>query len=69
MRLGAGQGGLTAHARLKMLDVPTLIIDRNDEVGDNWRKRYKQLVLHDPVWFDHLRTYTLYHRVSSAPLT
>jgi len=23
-------------------------------VGDNWRKRYKQLVLHDPVWYDHL---------------
>jgi cation diffusion facilitator CzcD-associated flavoprotein CzcO len=40
-----------------MLDVPALIIDRNDEVGDNWRKRYKQLVLHDPIWFDHLRTY------------
>ncbi|KAB5527989.1 dimethylaniline monooxygenase (N-oxide forming) [Coniochaeta sp. 2T2.1] len=52
--IGAGQAGLTAHARLKMLNVPTLIIDRNDEVGDNWRKRYKQLVLHDPVWFDHL---------------
>lgn len=37
-----------------MLGVLTLIIDRNEEVGDNWRKRYHQLVLHDPVWFDHL---------------
>ncbi|SJL00892.1 related to monooxygenase [Armillaria ostoyae] len=27
---------------------------KNDRVGDNWRKRYKSLVLHDPVWFDHL---------------
>lgn len=52
--IGAGQGGLTAHARLKMLNVPTLIIDSNDTVGDNWRKRYHQLVLHDPVWYDHL---------------
>lgn len=51
---GAGQAGLTAHARLKMLNVPTLIIDKNDTVGDNWRKRYHQLVLHDPVWYDHL---------------
>lgn len=51
---GAGQGGLTAHARLKMLNVPTLIIDKNDAVGDNWRKRYHQLVLHDPVWYDQL---------------
>jgi cation diffusion facilitator CzcD-associated flavoprotein CzcO len=52
--VGAGQGGLTAAARLKMLDVPTLIIDMNERVGDNWRNRYHQLVLHDPVWYDHL---------------
>lgn len=37
-----------------MLDVPALIIDRNDDIGDNWRKRYHQLVLHDPVWYDHM---------------
>lgn len=51
---GAGQAGLTAAARLKMLDVDTLIIDREEQVGDSWRRRYHQLVLHDPVWFDHL---------------
>ena len=22
--------------------------------GDSWRKRYKSLCLHDPVWYDHL---------------
>lgn len=37
-----------------MLNVPTLIVDSNEAVGDNWRKRYHQLVLHDPVWYDHL---------------
>ncbi|CAI6227813.1 unnamed protein product [Periconia digitata] len=52
--LGAGQGGLTTAARLKMLQVPALIIDTNARVGDNWRKRYRQLVLHDPVWYDHM---------------
>ncbi|KAJ4387398.1 hypothetical protein N0V93_007989 [Gnomoniopsis smithogilvyi] len=52
--IGAGQAGLSAHARLKMLNVPTLIVDANDSVGDNWRKRYHQLVLHDPIWYDHL---------------
>lgn len=52
--LGAGQGGLTVAARLKMLNVPALIVDQNERVGDNWRKRYRQLVLHDPVWYDHL---------------
>ncbi|KAI5923605.1 hypothetical protein F4810DRAFT_710349 [Camillea tinctor] len=52
--IGCGQGGLTAHARLKMLNVPTLAIDICEDIGDNWRKRYHQLVLHDPVWYDHL---------------
>jgi hypothetical protein len=51
---GAGQGGLTVGARLKMLNVDTLIIDHQDKIGDSWRNRYHQLVLHDPVWFDHL---------------
>lgn len=37
-----------------MLNVPALIIDANERVGDNWRKRYHQLVLHDPIWYDHL---------------
>ncbi|KAH6980625.1 flavin-binding monooxygenase-like protein [Ilyonectria sp. MPI-CAGE-AT-0026] len=52
--IGAGQGGLSSAARLKMLNVNTLVIDRNARVGDNWRQRYRQLILHDPVWFDHL---------------
>lgn len=37
-----------------MLDVDTLIIDQEDRIGDSWRRRYHQLVLHDPVWFDHM---------------
>ncbi|CEJ89591.1 hypothetical protein VHEMI05427 [[Torrubiella] hemipterigena] len=52
--VGAGQAGLTVAARLKMLNVPTLAIDKNERVGDSWRNRYHQLVLHDPVWYDHL---------------
>ncbi len=26
----------------------------NERPGDSWRKRYKSLCLHDPVWYDHL---------------
>ncbi|KAI5866482.1 FAD/NAD(P)-binding domain-containing protein [Durotheca rogersii] len=52
--IGCGQAGLSVHARLKMLNVATLAIDVSDEVGDAWRKRYHQLVLHDPVWYDHM---------------
>ncbi|KAJ4485257.1 hypothetical protein J3R30DRAFT_3730510 [Lentinula aciculospora] len=50
----AGQGGLAVAARLNMLDVPTLIVEMNPRVGDNWRNRYKALCLHDPVWYDQL---------------
>ncbi|GKT82387.1 flavin-binding monooxygenase-like protein [Colletotrichum tofieldiae] len=46
--VGAGQAGLTVAARLKMLNVNALVIDKNGRVGDSWRKRYYQLVLHDP---------------------
>ncbi|CAG8980227.1 hypothetical protein HYALB_00013399 [Hymenoscyphus albidus] len=52
--LGAGQAGLAIAARLKMLGVKTLVVDKMKRVGDNWRNRYASLVLHDPVWFDHL---------------
>ena len=36
-----------------MLGIPTLLVDRNLRIGDSWRNRYHQLVLHDPVWYDH----------------
>src|SRR5712691_11015379 len=52
--IGAGQNGLAIAARLHQLGVGTLVVDRNDRLGDNWRHRYDSLVLHDPVWFDHL---------------
>lgn len=37
-----------------MLGIKSLIVDREEQIGDNWRSRYHQLVLHDPVWYDHL---------------
>jgi putative flavoprotein involved in K+ transport len=52
--VGAGQGGLALGARLGRLGVDTLLVERNTRVGDNWRNRYHSLVLHDPVWYDHL---------------
>ena len=52
--IGGGQGGIMAAARLKQLGVPTIIVERNPKAGDSWRKRYRSLVLHDPVWYDHL---------------
>jgi len=52
--LGAGQGGLALAANLGLMGVDTLILERSGRVGDGWRKRYHSLVLHDPVWADHL---------------
>ena len=52
--VGGGQGGIALGARLRQLGVPTIIIERNERAGDSWRKRYKSLCLHDPVWYDHL---------------
>ncbi|AZO29529.1 NAD(P)/FAD-dependent oxidoreductase [Mesorhizobium sp. M1B.F.Ca.ET.045.04.1.1] len=52
--IGGGQGGIALGARLKQLGVPTIIVEKNERPGDSWRKRYKSLCLHDPVWYDHL---------------
>ncbi len=52
--IGGGQGGIALGARLKRLNVPTIVIEKNDRPGDSWRKRYRSLCLHDPVWYDHL---------------
>lgn len=47
--VGAGQSGLEVAARLKALDIASLIIEKNPRLGDNWRNRYEALCLHDPV--------------------
>ena len=52
--VGGGQGGLALAARLKQLNVPTIVIDKNKTPGDTWRNRYHSLCLHDPVWYDHM---------------
>ncbi|MFD6857596.1 flavin-containing monooxygenase [Rhodococcus sp. NPDC060090] len=52
--IGAGHSGLALAAELGALGVRTLLVDRTERVGDNWRCRYDSLVLHDPVWSNHL---------------
>jgi putative flavoprotein involved in K+ transport len=52
--VGGGQGGIGLAARLKRIGVPALVVDAHERPGDAWRKRYKSLCLHDPVWYDHL---------------
>src|SRR5258708_11718586 len=41
--IGGGQGGIGLGARIRQLDVPTIIIEKNERPGDSWRNRYKSL--------------------------
>jgi putative flavoprotein involved in K+ transport len=52
--VGGGQAGLAIAARLKQLKIDTLIVDREGRIGDNWRKRYHALTLHNQVQVNHL---------------
>ncbi len=52
--VGGGQAGLSIAARLAQLEVDTLIVDREQRIGDNWRNRYHALTLHNQVQVNHL---------------
>ncbi|KAJ5883573.1 uncharacterized protein N7473_010459 [Penicillium subrubescens] len=52
--VGAGQAGLNMGARLQNLGLSCLIVDKHERIGDNWRKRYRTLVTHDPAEFTHM---------------
>ncbi|HEX7220076.1 MAG TPA: NAD(P)/FAD-dependent oxidoreductase [Burkholderiales bacterium] len=52
--VGGGHAGLSIAARLTQRQIDTLIVDRGERVGDNWRKRYHALTLHNQVHVNHL---------------
>ncbi|BEI85735.1 hypothetical protein CcaverHIS002_0600220 [Cutaneotrichosporon cavernicola] len=52
--IGGGHNGLACAAVLRSFGVTSLVVDKFERVGDNWRKRYASLSLHDPVWTDHM---------------
>jgi cation diffusion facilitator CzcD-associated flavoprotein CzcO len=41
LKIPLGQSGLNLGARLQALNISCLIVDKNERVGDNWRKRYR----------------------------
>ncbi|KAG1878425.1 FAD/NAD(P)-binding domain-containing protein [Suillus tomentosus] len=47
--VGGGQTGLMCAARLRMLGIRALIIEKDARVGDCWRQRYPNLTLHTPA--------------------
>jgi cation diffusion facilitator CzcD-associated flavoprotein CzcO len=52
--VGGGQAGLSIAARLAQLQVDALVVDRWPRIGDNWRRRYHALTLHNQVHVNHL---------------
>jgi cation diffusion facilitator CzcD-associated flavoprotein CzcO len=52
--VGGGQCGLVLATRLRQMGVDALVVERNERVGDNWRKRYHSLTLHNEVWANSL---------------
>ena len=51
--VGGGHAGLSIAARLKSLGVDAAIVDHHARVGDNWRKRYQALTLHNRKNVNH----------------
>ncbi len=51
--VGGGHAGITAAARLKALGIEALVVDRMARIGDNWRKRYHGLKLHNQKHSNH----------------
>lgn len=52
--IGAGQAGLSMGYFLKQSHLSFLIIDKEQEIGDVWRKRYDSLVLFTPKRYSSL---------------
>ena len=52
--IGAGQAGLATGYHLRQQNRSFVILEANERVGDNWRKRFDSLKLYSPARFDAL---------------
>lgn len=52
--VGGGQAGLSAGYYLKQREVPFVILEAHENVGDSWRKRWDSLRLFTPARYDGL---------------
>lgn len=51
--VGGGHCGLILASRLGLMGVDTLVVEKEDNVGDTWRKRYHSLTLHNESVANH----------------
>jgi putative flavoprotein involved in K+ transport len=52
--IGAGQAGLSMGYHLKRRELPFIMLEANERVGDAWRERWDSLRLFTPAEFDSL---------------
>lgn len=52
--VGGGHNGLALAARLRMLGLDALVVERSLRVGDVWRNRYAALALHNEIELNHM---------------
>lgn len=52
--IGGGQAGLSVGGRLQALDISYVIVDKNPEIGDSWKRRYNSARLHTTREYAHL---------------
>ena len=52
--LGGGQAGLAVGYHLARRNLPFLILDANQQVGDSWRSRWDSLRLFTPARYNAL---------------
>jgi putative flavoprotein involved in K+ transport len=52
--VGGGHNGLVLSARLRVLGVDSLVVERLPKVGDVWRNRYDALALHNEIELNHM---------------
>jgi len=52
--IGGGQAGLSVGYELAKRDLPFVILDANERIGDSWRKRWDSLRLFTPARYDGL---------------
>ena len=52
--VGAGQAGLSVGYHLARRDLPFVILDANERIGDSWRKRWDSLRLFTPARYNAL---------------
>jgi len=53
--IGGSQAGLSVGYHLKRRDLPFVILDANEHIGDSWRKRWDSLRLFTPARYSGLQ--------------